>query len=306
MKRPASIAALAALCGAFLAINACGGDQQVVMPDTGTTTPDGGNSGKSVKVTYNGSSSTVALGQLTTVAINGVSYAKLADVIAAAIPGRTLDQLKATDFISADGFTPNSKSDCAALLPLGAAIIAKGYIDPATRKLKWDDSLGYPGCMSVRDTAEIVVADASSAGADASVAGLDASAAPPDAGEAADAGSAAKTVKVTYGGSSTDVSLDQPTPVTVSGASVDKLSDVILLALPGKAVDQLQLTGIVASDGYNPATKPSCASNFPVDGAKLSQGYIDRATRKILWDAALAMPGCTSVTDAAELLVADK
>ncbi|MGC4115654.1 MAG: hypothetical protein QM765_13825 [Myxococcales bacterium] len=314
MKRLASVAAVAALCGAFLAINACGGDQQVVMPDTGTLSPDGGASGKSVKVTYNGNSSTVALGQLTTVSLNGVPYAKLADVLAAAIPGKTLDQLRATDFIGADGFTPNSKTNCATLLPVAGATLAKGYIDPATRNLKWDESLTYPGCMIVKDTAEIIVADADAAGADASVGAPDSNAAAPDASvmqpdasaTEPDAGAPGKTVKVTYTGNSTDVSLDELPPVAVSGASVDKLSDVVLIAVTGKAIDQLKLTGIIASDGYNPATKPSCSGNFPVDGAKLTQGYIDRSTRKILWDAALSMPGCMSVTDAAELQVADK
>lgn len=307
MKRVSSIAAIAALCGAFLAINACGGDQQVVMPDTGTLVPDGGTSGKSVKVIYNGSSSAVALGQLPTTAINGASYAKLADVVAAAIPGRSLDELKVTDFVSADGFASSSKADCGPLLPVAAATLAKGYLDPATRNLRWDDALAYPGCMCVRDTAEIVVAEAAAAAPDASVAAPDASADAPDAASAPDAGTgAARTVKVTCGGSSTDVSLDQPTAVTVDGASVDRLSDVILLAVTGTAIDQLELTGVVASDGYNPATRPSCASNFPVDGAKLTQGYIDRATRRILWDPALAMPECVSVTDADELLVADR
>jgi hypothetical protein len=185
--------------------------------------------------------------------------------------------------------------------------LAKGYIDPATRNLKWDDTLVYPGCMIVKDTAEIVVADANAqqpdasvAGPDASVAGLDASVAVPDAG------ASGKTVKVTYNGNSTDVSLDQPTAITVAGASVDKLSDVIAIVVTGKTADQLNLTGIVGSDGFNPATKGGCKANFPLDGAKLPQGYVDRASRNVTWDSALAYPGCMGVTDTAELQVADK
>jgi hypothetical protein len=87
---------------------------------------------------------------------------------------------------------------------------------------------------------------------------------------------------------------------------VDKLSDVILLALPGKAVDQLQLTGIVASDGYKPGHEAELCEQLPGRRGEALAGLHRPRDPQDLWDAALAMPGCTSVTDAAELLVADK
>jgi hypothetical protein len=248
----------------------------------------------------------VELDRVATVTVSGAQVAKLTDLIALAVPQKPLSGLQGTDFVSADGFTPKSKSNCNALLPVSPETLAKGYLDPATRNLVWDSTLGFPGCMTVRDTAEVYLAylgtapDAGVAGPDAATAGPDASAIPPDAG------TLGKKVKVTYGGNSTDVSLDQPTAVEVGGAQVDKLSDVIALAVPGKTADQLTLTAIIGSDGFNPAEKPSCKANFPIDGAKFAQGYIDRASRKVLWDSALSLPGCVSVTDTAELRVADK
>ncbi len=292
--------ALAAVCGLLLTTNACDSEQQVVMADASTAATDGGGTGRSVKFDYAGTVVTVELGRVTPVTVAGAQVAKLSDLIALAVPQKPLSGLQGTDFVSADGFTPKSKSNCNALLPVSPETLAKGYLDPATRTLVWDPELGFPGCMTVRDTAEVYLADLGAAAPDAGVAG-------PDAGSVApDAGTAGKTVKVTYAGNSTDVSLDQSSAVEVGGAQVDRLSDVIALAVPGKTADQLTLTGIVGADGFNPAEKASCKANFPIEGAKFAQGYIDRTTRKVVWDSALSLPGCVSVSDTAELRVADR
>ena len=117
-----------------------------------------GAAGKTVKVTYKAQSTVVSLAQPTPVTFLGTKHARLWDVIQLAVAGVTQDKLTA-DFVSSDGFKPGSKSNCAGLVPVPGANLAKGYIDVSTRRLSWDPSLGYPGCLSVQDLAEILVAD---------------------------------------------------------------------------------------------------------------------------------------------------
>lgn len=152
MKQWTSIAAITALCCTLLA--ACGSDQQVVMP-----TPDDVTSETSVTVTYGESSRSVVLDQFTTVSVSGADYVNLADVIATAIPDTSLDQLLVTNFIATDGFMPTASPNCTGMLPLEGVTLEQGYISPSTRNLTWDADLGYAGCMSVKDTEEILIED---------------------------------------------------------------------------------------------------------------------------------------------------
>jgi len=114
--------------------------------------------GPSVTVTYNGQAKVISLSQLTPVTFEGFASALLSDVVALALPSAAQDGLTA-DFMAADGFKPGSKSNCVGLVPVAGSELSKGYIDVSSRKLRWDLSLGYPGCLYVQDLAEIQIAD---------------------------------------------------------------------------------------------------------------------------------------------------
>jgi hypothetical protein len=131
----------------------------------------------------------------------------------------------------------------------------------------------------------------------------------PDAsgsGDQAIVGDAAtNTVKVTYKGNTTVVDLEQPTPVTFEGAPHALLSDVVALGIGGKVLDSLQ-ADFTSSDGFNPGSKSFCADLVPVAGNLLDKGYIDVATHRLRWDAALQYPNCLYVKDLAEITITDK
>lgn len=161
-----------------LSLALCAGCDQSVDPGTDGGPPDGaafdaagaeggtGDQGvadgqpaaQTVKVIYKGQTTVVSLSQPTPVTFEGTPHAKLSDVIEIALPGVAQDGLTG-DFTSSDGYKPGSKTTCDGLLPVAGAEFPKGFIDVATRRLDWDPSLGYPGCLSVKDLAEIEVAD---------------------------------------------------------------------------------------------------------------------------------------------------
>lgn len=153
------------LCLAVMALGAC--DQPVDEGKTDSGKADGatadrgrteGVSGKTVQVKYQGKTRVVDLSKPTPVDFKGAKHARLSDVVQLAALGKTLDSLTA-DFMSSDGFKPGSKAPCAKLIPVPGNQLVKGYIDPATRNLKWEDSLKWPGCISVRDLSEIWISD---------------------------------------------------------------------------------------------------------------------------------------------------
>ena len=141
------------------------GADGVVGPDQGATdglvadTAAGDASGaQTVKVTYKGQDKVVDLSQPTPVTFEGFPSALLSDVVALAFPGATQDSLTA-DFMSSDGFKPGTKTNCIGLVPVDGTLFPKGYIDVGTRKLRWDTALAYPGCLYIKDLAEIQLAD---------------------------------------------------------------------------------------------------------------------------------------------------
>lgn len=136
---------------AALAAALLGCDQSVTESDGGS---DAG--GRSVTVVFAGVGHEVNLGSLDTTQVEGTSVVGLQTVIEAALPGETLDGL-AANFVGADGFRPESREFCATLVPVAWETLGRGYIHPATRDLLWDPALGFPGCMSPRDVAEIDV-----------------------------------------------------------------------------------------------------------------------------------------------------
>ena len=120
--------------------------------------PDSGPPGKTVKVTYKGQTTVVDLSKPPPVDFEGSQHAKLDAVITLALPGQSHGGLTA-DFTSGDGYMPGMKSNCKGLVPVAGAVFSMGYIDVSTRKLRWDLSLKQPGCMYLKDLAEITVAD---------------------------------------------------------------------------------------------------------------------------------------------------
>jgi hypothetical protein len=125
----------------------------------GGTTPDGNTTaGKTVLVTYDGKSYTVDVSKPTPVVIDGVNYARLSDVVALALPGKAQDTLTA-DFEGEGGFRPGSKSNCIGLVPVAGEKLAKGYAQTESLNMRWDDDLGYPGCLAPKGLQKIILAN---------------------------------------------------------------------------------------------------------------------------------------------------
>jgi hypothetical protein len=120
--------------------------------------PDDGGGGKTVAVVYNNQSTAIDLSKPQPVPLDGTFYARLSDVVLLALPDKTLDTLLA-DFEGSSGFRPGSKSNCDGLIPVAGETLKKGYIHPQSLILRWEDDLGYPGCMSVQGTVKIFISD---------------------------------------------------------------------------------------------------------------------------------------------------
>jgi hypothetical protein len=114
--------------------------------------------GETVQVTYSGRTTTVALSQPTPVTFEGTLHARLSEVVALALPGQAQSALEA-DFQASDGFRASMKSNCQGVVPVAGTVFTEGYIDINTRKLRWDTSLMYPGCLYVKDLAEILLSE---------------------------------------------------------------------------------------------------------------------------------------------------
>ena len=114
--------------------------------------------GLKVKVTYLGATTEVDLNQPPVFQNGGFGYSLVSDVIGIAVPGKPIANLQA-GFVAGDGYNPADKSGCASFVPVAGSNLSKGWIDRATRFLAWDTSLGLPGCMQIKDLAEILVTD---------------------------------------------------------------------------------------------------------------------------------------------------
>jgi len=113
---------------------------------------------RTVNVTYNAQDKLIDLAEPTPVTFEGHPSARLSDVVSLAFPAATQADLTA-DFTAGDGFKPGSKSNCSGLVPVDGADFPKGYVDVATRKVRWELSLAFPGCLYIQDLAEILLAD---------------------------------------------------------------------------------------------------------------------------------------------------
>ena len=100
----------------------------------------------------------LSLGALPTTTVAGKDVVRLDRVVLEALPQASVATLKVT-FKGSDGFNPASLANCTMLVPVSGSNLLKGGIEKATRNLVWDDSLGFPGCLYVRDTAELIVVE---------------------------------------------------------------------------------------------------------------------------------------------------
>ena len=138
---------------ALLLLSACSSSDQTVDPGNNQNpATDGGadGSGVTIQVSYQSQSIPVDLGAITTSSYKGVNLVKLSDVWA----GSQITADRTTlefEFVATDGFKPSSKG-CA---DLPGDVLDKGYIDPASRNLTWDESLGFKGCYSVKGATQM-------------------------------------------------------------------------------------------------------------------------------------------------------
>lgn len=119
--------------------------------DDQSVDPGAASSGDAViEVTFEGQSVPVDLGNVTTSTYKDVELVKLSDLWEAS--GIATDRTTlAFEFVASDGFKPSVK-DCE---DVPGDVLDRGYVDPATRNLTWDESLGYGGCYSVRETVQM-------------------------------------------------------------------------------------------------------------------------------------------------------
>lgn len=114
--------------------------------------------GKTVRVVHGDQTKTADLSLEPVVTVKDLPFVRLSDVVGQVFPSLDLSTVTA-DFTAGDGFQPASSPNCATLIPVDGSLLSRGYISPETRNLAWDDDLQYPGCMRVRDTAEIRLVD---------------------------------------------------------------------------------------------------------------------------------------------------
>lgn len=137
---------------ALLLLAGCGSDQTINpggLPNPGTDSDSGAN-GVTVVVSYQGQSIPVDLGSIGTSPYKGVNLVRLSDVWTGSQIAEDRSAL-VFEFVGADGFKPSNKG-CE---DLEGSVLDRGYIDPTSRKLTWDESLGFKGCYSVNDVANV-------------------------------------------------------------------------------------------------------------------------------------------------------
>jgi hypothetical protein len=100
------------------------------------------------------------------------------------------------------------------------------------------------------------------------------------------------------------VDLSQAEVMDFEGNDAVRLTDVIELAALGVATADLTFD-FVASDGFRVSEATNCASTFPIGGDQLDTGYIELATRNLVWDATAGMPGCAFADDLATIEAID-
>jgi len=112
--------------------------------------------------------------------------------------------------------------------------------------------------------------------------------------------SRALSVTVTYGTDSQPVDLASLSGTEDGDLCLVPLMDVVGAAGLGFDPDA-SYYDFVGGDGFRP-TQVECVT---VDASTLEQGWVDRVTGTVVWDDALGMRGCYSVTGAVEIVAYD-
>jgi hypothetical protein len=277
------ILALTAACGL---LTACGG--QSVQSDNSPVNSDV-QSASIVSLVYGTSSIPVDLTTFPTQDYKGTAVVPLTAVWSAgALKDASTLQF---DFEGDDGFHPTSKSNCTGYITSNQ--LSMGYILPTTRSLVWDDSLGFPGCYSVKGVAKII--------------GLDLTASPdnnsPDNdGSDNNEETAPNPVSLVYGASSVAVDLNKLQTQDYKGSAVVPLTSVWSAgALKDASTLQFDFEG---DDGFHPLSNLNCKTYVTPD--QLSKGYILPETHSLVWDDSLGFADCYSVSNVAKIIGIDQ
>lgn len=111
--------------------------------------------------------------------------------------------------------------------------------------------------------------------------------------------SAVAPVVLSYGDHSTTVDVAGLPTQDYKGSAVVSLAAV--WAKGQLADDASKLTfDFEGDDGFHPSSRDKCKKN--VSGADLAKGYIVPATRTLVWDDALGLPGCYNVHNVAKMI----
>ncbi len=260
------------VAGLLFVLMALGCDDQDVNDDTDGDVP---GDGPTVEVVYGDDTTTVDLSQFEATEIDGEAHVSLADVVMDGAELAPLGDFE-FDFAASDGFTPLGSPNCLGIVPLPGEYLTQGQINIDTMRLVWDETLEFPGCLSVKDLAQIIVTDAVESA----------------------------TVEVTFGDASVDVRLATLPSETFQDVEAVKLADVIAAAHFEPELADLQ-ADFEASDGFRPGNSGNCEGITPVAGADLELGYLSLDTLELLWDDELDFPGCMGVEDIALIELSD-
>lgn len=280
-------------------------------------TGDGADAGATVEVTWEGGSTTVALGGLPTSQIVGVDVVALDTIVGAAdLPIALADAW--LNFVGDDGFEPSEGDYCPEeIIPVDGALASQGGLEPATRNLLWDEALGYPGCMHVDGVATIEVLGSATDTDTGTDTGTEADT-DTDTGADLDAGADGGTdtdtpidtdttpchVDVVYGDDTTTVGLTGLATAVYEDVTVVRLDAIVEAAGVAADLDATTLH-FLASDGYDPDYQDTCEGFVPVPGTVAARGGLEHGTRNLMWDEALEYPGCLHVDDTVTITVVD-
>ncbi len=133
-------------------------------PAVAETTPDTAAEAEAeapealIAVIHGTETKVIDVATLATVDVEGTPVVPLSEVVKAAFPAIVLTQVT-VDFTGAEGYKPGSKSNCVGVIPIPGKSLEQGWIDPATTLIFWDETLGFPGCLSIKLATEIILAD---------------------------------------------------------------------------------------------------------------------------------------------------
>lgn len=130
-----------------------------VACESSTTTHDAEtSSGPAFSVVYRSTVVEPDLKEAQAVEIGGTTCKGLASVASLAFPHLDLSTVM-VDFLASDGFKPAKSPNCTAIVPISGELLEKGCIILPSHDLKWDASLGWPGCMSIKGAVQMELMD---------------------------------------------------------------------------------------------------------------------------------------------------